>query len=65
MKFVYTYKQKNNYEMYDVYYYVDNKRVSEDKFNLQLMKCRLKNMDYNSSYMTNKNNRYKAVFYYN
>ena len=65
MKFVYTYKQKNNYKMYNIYYYVDNKRVSEDKFNLQLMKCRLKDMQYNASSMTHKNNRYKAVFYYN
>lgn len=65
MKFTKTYKQTSWNSFYKPYYYINNKRVSGEKFEITIMICRFKNMNYNSSYMTNKNNRYKAVFYYN
>lgn len=61
MKFTKTF----NNDFKNAYYYIDNKRVSIEEFETTIMICKLKNMNYNSSYMTNKNNRYKAVFYYN
>lgn len=65
MKFTKTYEQTSWNSFYKPYYYINNKRVSIEEFETTITICKLKNMSYNSSYLTHKNNRYKAVFYYN
>lgn len=66
MKFVKTYQETSFNSCYKPYYYVDNKRVNADKFELLETLCRLRGMFYNCSTLTTqKNNRYKATYYYN
>lgn len=65
MKFVKTYEQTSWNSFYKPYFYINNKRVPEEIFEETILICKLKNMSYNSSILAHKNNRYKAVFYYN
>ena len=65
MQFKYTYEETSFNSFYKPYYFIDNKRVSKEKFDDNITICKLKNMCYNTSYMTHKNNRTQAVFYYN
>ena len=64
MKFTFTYEQTSWNSFYKPYYLIDNKRVSKDYFSHMTDVCKLKGMKYNPSTLTSKNNRYKAVFYY-
>lgn len=65
MQFTKTYTQTSFDNFYRPYYFINNKRVSENEFELTIQKCEIKNMTYNSPVLTYKNNRYKATFYYN
>ena len=66
MKFTKTYKETSFNSFYKPYYYVDDKRVSQDKFEECETLCKLKGLNYNTSYLYfQKNNRIKAVFHYN
>lgn len=48
-----------------VYYFVDNKRVSADKFEEQILICKIKRMSYNSSSIFQTDKHYISTFYYN
>ena len=61
MNFKRTYNKDNT----NTYYYVDNKRVSEEAFDNKEILCRVKGMNYNSSLLTSKGNRYTSTFSYN
>ena len=65
MKFIFTYEQTSWNSFYKPYYAIDNKRVSKDYFDYMINYCELKKMNYNSSLLIIKNNRYKSTFYYN
>lgn len=65
MKFTFTYEPTSWNSTYKPYYMIDNKRVTKDYFNYMISYCEFKNMKYNNSTLTCKNNRYKSVFYYN
>lgn len=64
MKFTFTYEQTSWNTQYKPYYMIANKRVSKDYFDYMISYCEFKNMRYNSSTLTCKNNRYKSTFYY-
>lgn len=65
MKFTFTYEQTSWNSFYKPYYAINNKRVSKDYFDYMIKYCELKKMNYNSSSLIIKNNRYKSTFYYN
>ena len=66
MKFVKTYEDTPFDSFYKPYYYIDNKRVSKDKFELLDTKCKVLGKFYNcSSLVKLPNNRYKSTYYYN
>ena len=65
MKFKFTYEPTSWNDFYKPYYAINNKRVSKDYFDYMINYCELKNMNYNSSSLIIKNNRYKSTFYYN
>ena len=61
---------KQTYKIYDTgyqrdkYYYIDNKRVSSEKFYWESYQLQLKGLIYNSSYLKTKNNgRIEAGYY--
>ena len=64
MKFVKTYEQTSWNYCYKPYFYINNKRVSEEDFEETILISKLKCMNYKSSFLTCKGNRYKATFYY-
>ena len=64
MKFTFTYEPTSWNNFYKPYYYIDNRRVSEGYFNYMISYCEYKRMNYNSSSLITKNNRYKSTFYY-
>ena len=64
MKFTFTYEQTSWNSFYKPYYAINNKRVSKNYFDYMINYCELKNMNYNSSSLIIKNNRYKSTFYY-
>lgn len=64
MKFTFTYEPTSWNSFYKPYYAIDNKRVSKKHFDYMINACELKGMNYNSSMLTIKNNRYKSTFYY-
>ncbi len=64
MKFVKTYTETLFNTFYKSYYYIDNKRVTEEKFYYMDELCKIKGLKYNCSSLTNKNNRTKATYYY-
>ena len=64
MKFTFTYESTSWNDCYKPYYLIDNRRVSEGYFNYMISYCEYKRMNYNSSSLITKNNRYKSTFYY-
>ena len=63
MEFKRTYNQENMEKT--CYYYVDNKRVSREKFSELVDICKCKGLKHNSSYFFCKNNgRIKIGFHY-
>lgn len=54
MQFKQTYKLENMKKT--IYFYVDNKRVSSDKFLELVYVCKCKGLKYNSSYVLTRNN---------
>lgn len=64
MKFTFTYEPTSRNNFYKPYYFIDNRRVSENYFNDMIYCCKLKNMSYNASSLIRKNNRYISIFYY-
>ena len=65
MKFVKTYMETSFDTFYKAYYYINNKRVTEEKFYYMDTLCSIKGLKYNCSSLTKtKNNRIKAVYYY-
>lgn len=63
MEFKRTYKTENMEKT--CYYYVDNKRVSRERFSELIDVCKCKGLKYNSSYLFYKNNgRVKIGFHY-
>ena len=61
MQFKQTYQVNNNS---NPYYFIDGKRVSEEKFEDMKAICRIKGMRYNSSLLYTQGNRYHACFCY-
>jgi hypothetical protein len=64
MQFKKTYQETSFTSFYRPYYYVDGKRVSEETFLYKEDLCRIKGMQYNSSILYTKGNRYHACFCY-
>ena len=64
MKFTSTYEPTRRNNFYKPYYFIDNRRVSEDYFHYMISYCELTKMNYNSSSLIIKNNRHKSTFYY-
>ena len=64
MNFKHTYEMTSWNSNYRPYYYIDNKRVSEDTFDYKCNLCNLKGMKYNSSLLVCKGKRYHASFSY-
>ena len=64
MKFTFTYEQTSCNNFYKPYYAIDNRRVSKGYFDYMISYCEFTKMNYNSSSLIIKNNRYKSIFYY-
>ena len=64
MKFTFTYEQTSWNSFYKPYYAINNQRVSKDYFDYMINYCEFKNMNYNSSSLIRKNNRYVSTFHY-
>ena len=65
MEFKKTYKETDTGCQRNIYYYVDNKRVSCDKYYDKEVLCQVKGMRYNSSYLYNNKGRIVVVHHYN
>ena len=64
MKFTFTYEPTSWNDFYKPYYFIDNRRVSEDYFNSMVDICEFKGMRYTSSMLECESKRYKSIFYY-
>ena len=64
MKFTFTYEPTSWNSFYKPYYAINNKRVSKNYFDYMINYCELKRMNYHSSSLICKNNRYISTFYY-
>jgi hypothetical protein len=66
MKFTKTYLETSFNSCYKPYYYIDNKRVTKEKFDSIENLCRVKGKFYNCASLTTlQNGRYKSTYYYN
>ena len=59
------FKRTINKKANNITYYVDGKRVSEDKFGIKETVCRVAGMQYNSSYTTSDNSYIRHYHSYN
>lgn len=64
MQFKRTYKLCETGYHRNIYYYIDNKRVSSETFYVTSYKCQRKGMKYNTSYLITKHNGRKEDVYY-
>lgn len=64
MQFKRTYKVYETGYQREIYYYIDNKRVSSETFYETSYKCQRKGMKYNTSYIITKRNGRKEDVYY-
>lgn len=63
MKFKKTYLEIETGYQRNIYYYIDNKRVSSETFYWTTYQCQLKGMKYNSSLLITKSNGRKHSSY--